>query len=388
MKTFEVKGISVHVEDEGLAKSIAESETAPSEIDEKDAEVLLKELEEWLASGRSQVLNKAQKELRKQFMNWGDAASPYGPQLSVPAGARVGSTQAASGVVVAPNVWTGGPQAQAAAQQIAIGSLVEEIANKLSLVLQDFAAQLAQWVSSVAKGLFDTIENVAERIAEAQRELGDELREVSENLKAVADKLPEGTAEAPSSLLPEVSEEALPPVEEEVTEEAPPGPEGGGVGEVGEVAGSPEEEGASPTPPGPPKRPEEEAKAVVAPTPDITTAVFSPQFLAAFARHLSQLTKEVIDAQTRKANPEPYTVKPQSALEIADVIASSLRKSVQAKGNVETDLTAPVTTAAPPEGKGVEVSEQVKGASKDEAIRAPLKEAKKSADKEKGDDRS
>jgi hypothetical protein len=176
--------------------------------------------------------------------------------------------------------------------------------------------------------------------------------------------------------LPEV-----PPVVEEVppaAEEAAPPAEG-----VGEEA-APAEAGAGegvPTPP--PAEVEEEAKSIAAPapqpTPDVTAALFSPQFLAAFARHLSQMTKEVIDTQTRKAQVEPHTAKPQSALEIADVIASTLRKSQQTKGKVETDLTAPVKTAAAPKAEGAEVPEQIKGAAKDEAVRKHLEEAKKEA---------
>jgi len=377
MKTFEIKGIKVHVEDEEIAKSLLEQERKPEpepepEVDERDAEVLLKELEEWLAAGRSQVLNKAQKELRKQWVGVGDAA----PQ--VPRGAGVVGPQAAStGIVAAPNIpsWLSGvPQAQAAAQQIAIGSLIEAIVGQLGPVLEEFAAKLAEWVSTVAEGLFRTISEVAERMAEAQEKLGEKLVEVSEKLEAVAERLPEGVGEAPlPEALPEVpavgevppaAEEAAPPAEG-VGEEAAPA-EAGAVEEV-------------PTPP--PAEAEEEAKSIAAPapqpTPDVTAALFSPQFLAAFARHLSQMTKEVIDTQTRKAQPEPRAVKPQSALEIADVIASTLRKSQQNKGKVETDLTAPVKTAAAPEGEGAKVAEQIKGAAKDEAVRKHLEEAKK-----------
>jgi len=383
MKTFEIKGIKVHVEDEEMAKSLVESEPAP-EVDEKDAEVLLKELEEWLAAGRSQVLNKAQKELRKQFVGAGDATSPYSPML--PVGARVGSAQASSGIVAAPNIpsWLSGvPQAQAAAQQIAIGSLIEAVAGQLSPVLEEFAAKLAEWVSTVAEGLFRTISEVAERMAEAHEKLGEKLTDVSEKLEAVAEKLPEGVGEAP---LPEALPE-MPPVEEvpPATGEAAPPAEG-----VGEEA-PPAEVGAGeevPTPP-PAEEGEEEAKSVAAPTPpagpDVTAALFSPQFLAAFARHLSQMTKEVIDTQTRKAQAEPRAAKPQSALEIADVIASTLRKSQQTKGRVETDLTAPVKTAAAPEAEGAKVPEQIKGAAKDEAVRKHLEEAEKVAKEKAGD---
>jgi hypothetical protein len=379
MKTFEIKGIKVHVEDEEMAKSLLESEQKPEpapepEVDERDAEVLLKELEEWLAAGRSQVLNKAQKELRKQFVGVGDSV----PQ--VPRGAGVVGPQAAStGVVAAPNVpsWLSGvPQAQAAAQQIAIGSLIEAVVGQLAPVLEEFAAKLAEWVSTVAEGLFRTISEVAERMAEAHEKLGEKLTEVSERLEAVAEKLPEGAGETPfPEALPEVpAVEEVPPA----VEEAAPPAEG-----VGEEA-APAEAGAGeevPTPP--PAEAEEEAKSIAAPapqpTPDVAAALFSPQFLAAFARHLSQMTKEVIDTQTRKAHPEPRTVKPQSAFEIADVIASTFRKSQQNKGKVETDLTAPVKTAAAPEGEGAKVAEQIKGASKDEAVRKHLEEAKKEA---------
>jgi hypothetical protein len=384
MKTFEIKGIKVHVEDEEFAKSL-EPEPEP-EVDEKDAEVLLKELEEWLAAGRSQVLNKAQKELRKQFVGAGDATSPYSPVLPIGAGVRPGSVQASSGIVAAPNVpsWLSGvPQAQAAAQQIAIGSLIEAIVGQLSPLLEEFAAKLAEWVSTVAEGLFRTISEVAERMAEAQEKLGEKLADVSEKLEAVAEKLPEGAGEAPlPEALPEVppmeelppaGEEAAPPAEG-VAEEAPPAEVGAGR----EI----------PTPP-PAEEGEEEAKSVAAPTPpptpDVTAALFSPQFLAAFARHLSQMTKEVIDTQTRKSQVEPYAAKPQSALEIADVIASTLRKSQQIKGKVETDLTAPVKTAAAPETEGAKVPEQIKGAAKDEAVRKHLEEAEKVAKKKGGD---
>jgi hypothetical protein len=378
MKTFEIKGIKVHVEDEELAKSL-EPEPEP-EVDEKDAEVLLKELEEWLAAGRSQVLNKAQKELRKQFVG-GDTA----PQ--VPRGAGIVGPQAAStGVVAAPNIpsWLSGvPQAQAAAQQIAIGSLIEAVVGQLSPLLEEFAAKLAEWVSTVAEGLFRTISEVAERMAEAQEKLGEKLADVSEKLEAVAEKLPEGAGEVP---LPEALPE-VPPVEEvpPAAEEAAPPAEG-----VGEEA-PPAEVGAGeevPTPP-PAEEGEEEAKSVAAPTPppspDVTAALFSPQFLAAFARHLSQMTKEVIDTQTRKAQAEPRAAKPQSALEIADIIASTLRKSQQTKGKVETDLTAPVKTAAAPEAEGAKVPEQIKGAAKDEAVRKHLEEAEKVAKEKAGD---
>jgi hypothetical protein len=380
MKTFEIKGIKVHVEDEEMAKSLVEAEPEP-EVDEKDAEVLLKELEEWLTAGRSQVLNKAQKELRKQWVGVGDAA----PQ--VPRGAGVVGPQAAStGIVAAPNVpsWLSGvPQAQAAAQQIAVGSLIEAVVGQLGPVLEEFAAKLAEWVSTVAEGLFRTISDVAERMAEAHEKLGEKLTEVSEKLEAVAEKLPEGVGETP---LPEALPE-MPPVEEvpPAAEEVAPPAEG-----VGEEA-APAEAGPGgeevPTPP--PPEAEEEAKSIAAPapqpTPDVTAALFSPQFLAAFARHLSQMTKEVIDTQTRKAQPEPRAVKPQSALEIADAIASTLRKSQQTKGKVETDLTAPVKTAAAPEGEGAKVAEQIKGAAKDEAVRKHLEEAEKVAKEKAGD---
>ncbi|MDT7877090.1 MAG: hypothetical protein RQ862_00860 [Candidatus Caldarchaeales archaeon] len=375
MKTFEIKGVKVHVEDEELANSL-EPELEP-EVDEKDAEVLLKELEEWLAAGRSQILNKARKELRKQFVGAGDATSPYSPVLPIGAGVRTGSVQASSGIVAAPNVpsWLSGvPQAQAAAQQIAVGSLIEAIVGQLSPLLEEFAAKLAEWVSTVAEGLFRTISEVAERMAEAQEKLGEKLADVSEKLGAVAEKLPEGAAETP---LPEALPE-VPPVEEvppAAEEAAPPAEEEAAPAEVG--AGE-----EVPTPP--PAEEEKEAKSV-ATTPEVTAALFSPQFLAAFARHLSQMTKEIIDTQTRKSQNEPSAVKPQSAFEIADVIASTLRKSQQTKGKVETDLTAPVKTAAAPEGEGANVAEQIKGAAKDEAVRKHLEEAEKVAKEKAGD---
>jgi hypothetical protein len=261
--------------------------------------------------------------------------------------------------------------------------LIEAIVGQLSPLLEEFAAKLAEWVSTVAEGLFRTISEVAERMAEAQEKLGEKLADVSEKLEAVAEKLPEGVGEAPlPEALPEVppmeevppaAEEAAPPAEG-VAEEAPPAEVGAGE----EV----------PTPP-PAEEGEEEAKSVAAPTPpaspDVTAALFSPQFLAAFARHLSQMTKEVIDTQTRKAQTEPRAAKPQSALEIADVIASTLRKSQQTKGKVETDLTAPVKTAAAPEAEGEKVAEQIKGAAKDDAVRKHLEEAEKVAKEKVGD---
>ena len=380
MRTFEIKGLKVHVEDEEMAKAIVEKE----ENSEEDAELLLKELEEWLAAGRSHIINKAQKELRKQWVGVGDAAP------AVPRGAVVGVSPqaqgAATGIVAAPNLpaWlTGSPQAQAAAQQIAVSSMVEAVVGQLSVVLEEFAAKLAEWVSQVAQGLFQTVSDVAERIASSQEKLGEKLTEVSEKLESVAEKLPAGGVEEEVSPLPPA--EAVPPVPEEVEAgptagapavgpEVPPEVEGAGVGEAGA-------EEVSPTPP---PEEEEEAKSIAAPTPpqaspvDATAVMFSPQFLAAFARHLSQMTKDALDAYTRKTVSERPQVPAQSAIEIADMIASTLRKS-QKGGRIETDLTAPVVTAEAPK-EGESVAKQLEGAEKNKEIEKPLNEAKKVAE--------
>jgi hypothetical protein len=370
MRTLEVKGIKVHVEDEELEKALAEPEPEP-EITEEDATLLLKELEEWLTAGRLQVLNKASKELRKQMIvGVGDAA----PQIPRGAGA-VGPAAAgvSSGVVAAPNLpaWlSGSPQAQAAAQQIAVANMVEALVGQLAPVLEEFAAKLAEWVSSVAEGLFKTISEVAEKIAAAQEKLGEKMGEVVERLESVAEKLP-----AAEGALEEGVVEELPPLPEEVApaEETPsPAPEGAApVGEGGEVPPAPEAGEVAPPP-------EEEAKAMPAAS-DVSGVLFSPQFLAAFARHLSQMTKNILEAQARKAQTPTETLpKPQSAFEIAEVVASSIRK-----GNpiirIERDMTAPVETAKAPEGKGAKVAEQIEGAAKDEEVKKHLKGAARKA---------
>jgi len=112
---------------------------------------------------------------------------------------------------------------------------------------------------------------------------------------------------------------------------------------------------------------------------DVSGVLFSPQFLAAFARHLSQMTKNILEAQARKAQTPTETLpKPQSAFEIAEVVASSIRK-----GNpiirIERDMTAPVETAKAPEGKGAKVAEQIEGAAKDEEVKKHLKGAARKA---------
>jgi phosphosulfolactate synthase (CoM biosynthesis protein A) len=97
MKTLEIKGIKVHIDDEDLAKALEESVAEKSEaageavkpsndvVSEQEAEILLKELEEWLAAGRSHVLNQARKELRKQYVGVGGCA-----RLLFPSGLGLG----------------------------------------------------------------------------------------------------------------------------------------------------------------------------------------------------------------------------------------------------------------------------------------------------------
>jgi len=371
MRTLEVKGIKVHVEDEELEKALAEPEP---EITEEDATLLLKELEEWLTAGRLQVLNKASKELRKQMIvGVGDAT----PQIPRGAGA-VGPAAAgvSSGVVAAPNLpaWlSGSPQAQAAAQQIAVANMVEALVGQLAPVLEEFAAKLAEWVSSVAEGLFKTISEVAEKMAAAQEKLGEKMGEVVERLESVAEKLPaaEGAPEAVEEL-PPLPEEVAPAPAEEIP--SPAAEEAAPAGEGGEIPAAPEApEAGEVAPP-----PEEETKAMPA-APDVSGALFSPQFLAAFARHLSQMTKNILEAQARKAQTPTETLpKPQSAFEIAEVVASSIRKG-HPIARMERDMTAPVETAKAPKGEGAKVAEQIEGAAKDEEVKKHLKEAAKKA---------
>jgi len=370
MRTFEIKGIKVHVEDEELEKALAEPEP---EITEEDATLLLKELEEWLTAGRLQVLNKASKELRKQFVG-GDAAPavPRGAGVVGPAAAGV-----SSGVVAAPNLpaWlSGSPQAQAAAQQIAVANMVEALVGQLAPVLEEFAAKLAEWVSSVAEGLFKTISEVAEKIAAAQEKLSEKMGEVVERLESVAEKLPaaEGAPEEVVEELPPLPEEVAPA--EETSPPAAEAEEAAPAGEGGEVPAAPEApEAGGVAPP-----PEEETKAMPAAS-DVSGVLFSPQFLAAFARHLSQMTKNILEAQARKAQTPTETLpKPQSAFEIAEVVASSIRKG-NPIARIKRDMTAPVETARAPEEKGAEVAEQIEGAAKDGEVKKPLKEAAKKA---------
>ena len=414
MKALEIKGIKVYIDDEDLAKALGESvaekgeaarETAnPSNdvVSEQDAEILLKELEEWVAAGRSHVLNQARKELRKQYVGVGDAAP------AVPFGSRVGApsptASSVSGVVTVPRppAWlTGVPQVQAATQEIAVTNLIEAVTSHLSRVLEEFAAKLAEWVASVAEGLFQTVSDVAGKLAEAHEKLGGKLDELGERLSELAEKLPAAAEEGP------VTEELLPPTEEPV-EATPPAEEGleGGAAPVGEAVG---EEGAPPVPPeagGAPAEGTEEVPArparlqsAVGGSPGLleeegaAAALFSPQFLAAFARHLSQMTKDVLSTrEAKRVESAPRQVRAQTPFDIAQEFASSiLRKAteIQRAGKVEQDLTSPVVAAkgpesgGAPEGKG-DVAKQVRGAARDEEVYKHLRAASKST---KGDEK-
>lgn len=415
MKTLEIKGIKVHIDDEDLAKALEESVAEKSEaareavnpsndvVSEQDAEILLKELEEWLAAGRSHVLNQARKELRKQYVGVGDAAP------SIPFGSRIGApsptASSVSGVVTVPRppAWlTGVPQVQAATQEIAVTNLIEAVTSHLSRVLEEFAAKLAEWVASVAEGLFQTVSDVAGKLAEAHEKLGDKLDELGERLSELVEKLPAAAEEGPvaEELFP-TTEESGPAMEAEATLPAEGGLEGV------EAAPAPAGEGGAPEvlPEGAPVPPEEEqtpklqsAGAVGSQPPgafgkeeEAAAALFSPQFLAAFARHLSQMTKEVLSTrEARKVESAPRQVKAQTPFDIAQEFASSiLRKAteLQRGGKVDQDLTSPVVAAKGPESEGApkeagDVAKQVSGAAKDTEVYKHLKAASKSRKEE------
>ncbi len=413
MKTLEIKGIKVHIDDEGLAKALEESvaekseaarETAnPSDdvVSEQDAEILLKELEEWLAAGRSHVLNQARKELRKQYMVGGGDASP-----AVPFGSRIGApsptASSVSGVVTVPRppAWlTGVPQVQAATQEIAITNLIEAVTSHLSRVLEEFAAKLAEWVASVAEGLFQTVSDVAGKLAEAHEKLGDKLDELGERLSELVEKLPAAAGEGLSA-----AEELFPPSEETAPAEATPPTEEelGGEAEPVGVEGAPEISPESALPEGTKEvqPPQKLKSAEVASGPvvgalgeeeEAAAALFSPQFLAAFARHLSQMTKDVLSTrEAKRAESAPRQVKAQTPFDIAQEFASSiLRKAteIQRAGKVEQDLTSPVVAAKGPANEGApkemgNVVEQVKDAAKDAEVYKHLRAASNSGRKE------
>jgi hypothetical protein len=415
MKTLEIKGIKVHIDDEDLAKaleeSVAEKSGAAREavnpsndvVSEQEAEILLKELEEWLAAGRSHVLNQARKELRKQYVGVGDAAP------AVPFGSRVGApsptASSVSGVVTVPRppAWlTGVPQVQAATQEIAVTNLIEAVTSHLSRVLEEFAAKLAEWVASVAEGLFQTVSDVAGKLAEAHEKLGDKLDELGERLSELVEKLPAAAEEGPvtEELFP-TTEESGPETEAEATLPAEGGLEGG------EAAPAPAGEGGAPEglPESPPAGEEvqtpklQSAGAVGSQPPgafgkeeEAAAALFSPQFLAAFARHLSQMTKEVLSTrEAKRVESAPRQVRAQTPFDIAQEFASSiLRKATELqRGNkVDQDLTSPVVAAKGPESEGApkeagDVAKQVSGAAKDTEVYKHLKAASKSRKEEK-----
>lgn len=409
MKTLEIKGIKVHIDDEDLAKALEESVAEKGEaaketvnpsndvVSEQDAEILLKELEEWLAAGRLHVLNQARKELRKQYVGVGDAAP------AVPFGSRVGApsptASSVSGVVTVPRppAWlTGVPQVQAATQEIAITNLIEAVTSHLSRVLEEFAAKLAEWVASVAEGLFQTVSDVAGRLAEAHEKLGDKLDELGERLSELVEKLPAAAGEGPAGaeeLLPTPEEPlgATPPAEGELQEGEETTPvEAGGAPEGGspESAPVPPEEVQTPTP-----KLQSAGAGSPSPYPEegVAAALFSPQFLAAFARHLSQMTKEVLSTrEAKRVESAPRQVRAQTPFDIAQEFASSiLRKAteLQRAGKVELDLTSPVVAAKGPANEGApkgmgNVAGQVKGAAKDEQVYKHLRAASKSGKEE------
>jgi hypothetical protein len=414
MKTLEIKGIKVHIDDEDLAKALEESVVGKSEgakgavnpsndvVSEQEAEILLKELEEWLAAGRSHVLNQARKELRKQYVVGGGEAAP-----AVPCGSRVGApsptASSVSGVVTVPRppAWlTGVPQVQAATQEIALTNLIEAVTSHLSRVLEEFAAKLAEWVASVAEGLFQTVSDVAGKLAEAHEKLGDKLDELGERLSELVEKLPAAAEEGPAT-----TEELFPTTEESGPElgTTPPAEEGLEGGEAAPEGGAPE--GLSESAPAPAEEevqtpPKKLQSAAAGGSPQLGTlegeegaaaALFSPQFLAAFARHLSQMTKEVLSTrEAKRLENAPRQVKAQTPFDIAQEFASSILQKaaeIQRAGKVEQDLTSPVVAAREPTTKGApeemgNVAKQPAGAEKNTEVYKHLRAAASKSRKE------
>jgi hypothetical protein len=303
-----------------------------------------------------------------------------------------------------PPAWlTGVPQVQAATQEIALSNLIEAVTSHLSRVLEEFAAKLAEWVASVAEGLFQTVSDVAGKLAEAHEKLGDKLDELGERLSELVEKLPAAAEEGP------VAEELFPPSEEPVEATPPAAEEGLGEGLEGEAA--PVEEGGAPAVPEgapaegteteevPATRPAKLRSAVGGSSQDLgaweeegaAAALFSPQFLAAFARHLSQMTKDVLSTrEAKRVESAPRQVKAQTPFDIAQEFASSiLRKAteIQQAGKVAENLTSPVAAAKGPANEGApkemgNVAEQVKGAAKDTEVYKHLRAASKSRKEE------
>lgn len=361
MREVKIKGVTIQLPDE-LAKEI--DEQPKDEISFEDIEQLLKEIDEWLALGRSKLLKDAEATLRKQLV--GGVMSPE-IATAIPRGSGV--TGSVSGVVAAPNVpsWlAGNPQAQQAAAQVAVSSLVESVVNTLQAPLQTFVDNLANLLQSSVRTLVELVDSVATRIAEAQERMVEAAEKLGERLEEIANKLPGEEKE----VAPE--EELLPP-----PPEVPEAPE---EETMTPTEAAPAEEVPQPELPETPETPEEEARqpAAAAIPPSPSAAVLSPEFLAAFAHQLSQMTKDFMNALTRRPQErETPKVSVQSPFEIADMIASMLTKGGAGKpevGGVKADMTEPVSTAKAPE-KGESVEEQVKDASQDEHVKKPLKEA-------------
>jgi len=231
-------------------------------------------------------------------------------------------------------------------------NVIQEVARMLGSFADAHARIFSELGNKVAEGMKDAVE--------AQKEIADLLREVIDELKNIA---PEEAREVEELVPAELPPAEIPPVGEEM----PPA----------ETPSAEEETPAAEVPP--PPVAEEEEKERPAPEVTPTAAMFSPQFLATLTQHLSQMTKEILEARSAKppTSTTPERIQQQNAFQIAEIIKDSIAKAVKSSPQVERDMTDAITQAQEPE-KGEGVAAQIEGQEKSDVVKKPLKEAKRS----------
>lgn len=384
MKEIKVRGLTIKAPQD-IAEELEKA--AEPQVEAQEVEAILKEISEWLDSGRRNYIRGARSQLKKQIAS---GVAPWDTSAVVPSGARISNVGSVSGIAAVPNLpsWaTGNMSGQQAVQQITVASVVEALMAALQPVISDVIQQISNMLGSFSSAIANIFNDLSNTLAENLKEAVETQKEVADALKEVASELKEaGGLEEESPM-----QELLPP-----TEIAPP--VGGGEvpaptpeGAPRETEGAPEEAtpaegGGGPSLPVTPELAEEEVRpqrSAVPPAPAPAAVFLSPQLMSALAQQLSKMTKEILETTARRPTEEQIThrVPSVSTFQLADAIADAMRKAGEIpKMKTDYDMTEPVV--------GGDVAEQIKGQPEAESVKKPLREAKKEAAKHGGQKRN
>lgn len=383
MKEIKFKGLTIKAPEEVAEILEKEEDTHAASrqalMKAQEVEAFLKELIEWLDSGKGSCVKKCKDlQMKKQVVS---GVSPWETTPTVPSGARVSNVGAVSGIVAAPNLpsWlTGNPQGVAAASHLTVSNMAEAFVNAVvtafNNIINEIANMLASFSSAQARIYHELANTVSEKLdatMETQKEVVDALKDVVEALKEIKPSAEEeGESLLPGGEISAVATSVPPIAPEEVGGTA----EGAGA-EVAPPSTPPEEGEEAPAP----SEEEETQRPTSAAAAGVGGLAFSPQFLTALSQQLSKATREILETYSRAPRQEGRSLpQAQTAFDIAESIASSILGKAGGRQamKVEEDMTEPIKVARPPE-KGQPITAQLEDAPEGDIVRKQREEAKR-----------